>query len=298
MPFASSVGAPGPQYAIYNDSDDEMIPSTYQQQESLTIWDRLRGRGHRPAVPPPQSGYLTLIPLSDSRLKPQNTSLIVGCLVSLLGRLCMPCKHPSRSGHMGFRQAFLSLLHSRSAPANLQLTLAIASVCGVFFLVPRGVTVGSIQVRASVSTQPRLACLFLVLVPCLCALSEHCQCLNGQQNISGQQHSCLRSTHVGNAAVLKVSTLCCASAQVHSSQISFNTSKSTYQILLTATIPVYNPNYLRVSWQAGKRALPVRDALEGEHAGRLGVMEARQAGQETCSVLASLGKGLVRQAPI
>jgi hypothetical protein len=29
---------------------------------------------------------------------------------------------------------------------SLQLILAIASVCGVFFLVPRGVTVGSIQV--------------------------------------------------------------------------------------------------------------------------------------------------------
>ncbi len=34
--------------------------------------------------------------------------------------------------------------------------------------------------------------------------------------------------------------------QVHSSQISFNTSKSTYQILFTATVPVYNPNWLPV----------------------------------------------------
>jgi hypothetical protein len=36
--------------------------------------------------------------------------------------------------------------------------------------------------------------------------------------------------------------------QVHSSQISFNTSKSTYQIVLTATVPVFNPNYLPVSF--------------------------------------------------
>lgn len=35
--------------------------------------------------------------------------------------------------------------------------------------------------------------------------------------------------------------------QVRSSHMSFNTSKSTYQIILTATIPIYNPNFLQVA---------------------------------------------------
>ena len=33
---------------------------------------------------------------------------------------------------------------------------------------------------------------------------------------------------------------------VDSSEISFNTSFNSYQILLTATIPIYNPNYMKV----------------------------------------------------
>eukprot|EP00198_Chlamydomonas_reinhardtii_P011636 XP_001700973.1 predicted protein [Chlamydomonas reinhardtii] len=36
------------------------------------------------------------------------------------------------------------------------------------------------------------------------------------------------------------------SCLVRSSRMSFNTSKSTYQIILTATIPIFNPNYLPV----------------------------------------------------
>ncbi|KAG2450302.1 hypothetical protein HYH02_004809 [Chlamydomonas schloesseri] len=90
------------------------------------------------APPPVQSNYLTLIPLNDERLKPRHTALLVSCL----------------------------------------LLLAVALAAGVFVVVPRGVTVGSIQVR--------------------------------------------------------------------SSRMSFNTSKSTYQIILTATIPIFNPNYLPV----------------------------------------------------
>uniref|UniRef100_A0A7S0RPS6 Uncharacterized protein n=1 Tax=Chlamydomonas leiostraca TaxID=1034604 RepID=A0A7S0RPS6_9CHLO len=119
------------------DSDDEpILPPNGQQRGGGTWWSKLRSRPERAAEP--ESAYLTLVPLSDSRLKPQHTNLIVGSL----------------------------------------LLLAVASVTCVFLLVPRGVTVGSIQVR--------------------------------------------------------------------SSQISFNTSKSTYQILLQATIPVYNPNYLSI----------------------------------------------------
>ncbi|EFJ44748.1 hypothetical protein VOLCADRAFT_118686 [Volvox carteri f. nagariensis] len=60
----------------------------------------------------------------------------------------------------------------------MQLLLAVVLAAGVFFAVPRGVTVGSIQVR--------------------------------------------------------------------SSRMSFNASKSTYQIILTATIPIFNPNYMPV----------------------------------------------------
>ncbi|KAL6761386.1 hypothetical protein V8C86DRAFT_2536887 [Haematococcus lacustris] len=116
-------------------SDDE----EYEQRPGAarSWWQRLRD-GPGPSPPQQTSGYLTLIPLSDSRLKPQNTNLIV----------------------------------------SVMLILAVAAVAGVWVLVPRGITVGSIE--------------------------------------------------------------------VHSSQISFNTSKSTYQILLTATMPVFNPNYLSV----------------------------------------------------
>lgn len=121
-----------PLEALFGDSDDD------EPQQGNDSQRRGGGWWARPQQGPPQSDYLTLIPLSDSRLKPQRTQLIVAVL----------------------------------------LILGVLAVASVFVLVPRGVTVGTIQ--------------------------------------------------------------------VHSSQISFNTSKSTYQILLTATIPVYNPNYLPV----------------------------------------------------
>mmetsp|Transcript_131 Transcript_131/g.286 ORF Transcript_131/g.286 Transcript_131/m.286 type:complete len:254 (+) Transcript_131:98-859(+) len=88
--------------------------------------------------PPPQSGYLTLIPLSDSRLQPPRTK-------SLLA---------------------------------LVITLSLLSASAVFFLVPRGVSVGTIK--------------------------------------------------------------------VHSHSISFNRTQATYQIVLSTSIPVYNPNWLPV----------------------------------------------------
>jgi len=35
--------------------------------------------------------------------------------------------------------------------------------------------------------------------------------------------------------------------QVHSHQIQFNRTQATYQVVLSTSIPVYNPNWLPVS---------------------------------------------------
>ncbi|GFR47105.1 hypothetical protein Agub_g8678, partial [Astrephomene gubernaculifera] len=118
-----------------DDSDSEYF--AVRRQAPVSWLERIRNFGQRPQ-PQVQSNYLTLIPLSDDRLKPRRTKLLVSGL----------------------------------------LLLAVALAAGVFVAVPRGVTVGSIQVR--------------------------------------------------------------------SSRMSFNTSKSTYQIILTATIPIFNPNYMPV----------------------------------------------------
>ncbi len=49
-------------------------------RESSSWWKRMVAP-RKPPPEEPQSDYLTLIPLSDSRLKPQRTRLIVGSLV-------------------------------------------------------------------------------------------------------------------------------------------------------------------------------------------------------------------------
>eukprot|EP00878_Enallax_costatus_P021111 GHUV01022342.1.p1 GENE.GHUV01022342.1~~GHUV01022342.1.p1 ORF type:complete len:199 (+),score=11.48 GHUV01022342.1:381-977(+) len=99
------------------------------------IWRRL----HPPAPAPYESQYLTLIPLSDARLRPRQTKLIVSSL----------------------------------------LLLAVTAVVCVFLAVPRGVSIGSID--------------------------------------------------------------------VHSTKMTFNSTTLTYRIILQADVPVYNPNYLKVS---------------------------------------------------
>ncbi|MEW5299304.1 MAG: hypothetical protein WDW38_003394 [Sanguina aurantia] len=122
-------GTNGQQYP--SDSEDE---DQFPSKQSESWWQRLT----RSTPISPQSGYLTLVPLSDERLKPRRTKLLISFL--LMGTLAL--------------------------------------VCAVYFLVARGVTVGTIL--------------------------------------------------------------------VHSSQMSFNSSKSTYQIILAATLPIYNPNYFPV----------------------------------------------------
>ncbi|GIM11256.1 hypothetical protein Vretimale_14786, partial [Volvox reticuliferus] len=145
----SDVGSPvneSPQIAYQNcvlgdDSDSDTGAHYYanRRRPPATLLERMMNFVQRSPPPPPvQSNYLTLIPLSDHRLKPRHTTLLVSCL----------------------------------------LLLAFSLAAAVFVLVPRGVTVGSIQVR--------------------------------------------------------------------SSRMSFNTSKSTYQIILAATIPIFNPNYMPV----------------------------------------------------
>lgn len=86
----------------------------------------------------PQSAYLTLIPLSDARLRPTRTRLII----------------------------------------SASLLFTCAAICAVFFLVPRGISVGTIKVK--------------------------------------------------------------------SSTISFNTSIMSFTLLLGTTIPIYNPNFVKV----------------------------------------------------
>lgn len=100
--------SPPTQYAatfpFYSDDSDGEEPMVRRDVRSTAWWHRLR-HGSPPSEQP-QSAYLTLIPLSDSRLKPQHTKLIVGTLL------------------------FLTLI----------------SVCFVYFAVARGVTIGSIEV--------------------------------------------------------------------------------------------------------------------------------------------------------
>ncbi|KAG2441136.1 hypothetical protein HXX76_003988 [Chlamydomonas incerta] len=124
--------------AAGSDSDDAEYFYPNRGRQAPATWFDRIKNLGQRAPPPVQSNYLTLIPLNDERLRPRHTALLVSCL----------------------------------------LLLAVALATGVFVVVPRGVTVGSIQVR--------------------------------------------------------------------SSRMSFNTSKSTYQIILTATIPIFNPNYLPV----------------------------------------------------
>lgn len=126
------------------------IQADYVQQRG--VWDRIKALWAaqrwrlpwaRPAAePPPPSGYLTLIPLSDARLQPRDTRLTA---------------------------AFL-------------LLFACAVAGAVFVAVPRGVSVGEISVKTD--------------------------------------------------------------------RMSWNTTKSTYQLKLLARVPVYNPNYLS-AWIEG-----------------------------------------------
>ncbi|KAL3134864.1 hypothetical protein ABBQ32_007830 [Trebouxia sp. C0010 RCD-2024] len=85
--------------------------SEYDQRRSITAmlrnwWtEHIRGT---PAKQYPVSGYLTLIPLSDERLKPRRTKLLVGGL----------------------------------------MLFAILAAVGVYLLVPRGISVGEIQLQS------------------------------------------------------------------------------------------------------------------------------------------------------
>ena len=104
-------------------------------------------RSREPTGPPPPSGYLTLIPLSDARLQPRDTRLTA---------------------------AFLTAF-----------ALLIAAV--VFIAVPRSVSVGDISVAAD--------------------------------------------------------------------RMSWNTTKASYQLRLVATLPVFNPNFLRASIEGELKVL-------------------------------------------
>jgi hypothetical protein len=99
-PTVQSLQQQHPQYFTDDDDDDDtLIERGNVHEEANSIWWRTK----RPQL---TSGYLTLIPLSDSRLKPRNTRLIIGAAI----------------------------------------LLCVASVCIVFFTVARGVTVGTIEV--------------------------------------------------------------------------------------------------------------------------------------------------------
>ncbi|DBB18697.1 hypothetical protein WJX82_008928 [Trebouxia sp. C0006] len=85
--------------------------SEYDQQQTpvsrLRAWWAEHVRGS-PAKQYPVSGYLTLIPLSDERLKPRRTKLLVGGL----------------------------------------MLFAVLAAVGVFLLVPRGISVGEVELQS------------------------------------------------------------------------------------------------------------------------------------------------------
>lgn len=128
--------------------DTAAFAPPFQAEQQRSVWDRAKawygvhvrlpwgGAAHEP---PPPSGYLTLIPLSDARLQPRDTRVTA---------------------------AFL-------------LLFACVVAGAVFVAVPRAVSVGEITVKAD--------------------------------------------------------------------RMSWNTTKSTYQLKLLAQMPVYNPNFLSAS---------------------------------------------------
>lgn len=125
---------------LYEDFSGGFWPHNERSSSEGSKWSFWKLFSKRaPKTPPPESGYLTLIPLSDSRLKPRHTKFIVTTLVITF----------------------------------------LAALSAVFVLVPRGVSAGAIDIR--------------------------------------------------------------------STKMSFNTTTSTYRIVLLATIPIYNPNYLEVA---------------------------------------------------
>jgi len=100
-----------------------------------------------PEAPVPvQSGYLTLIPLSDDRLKPRQTKLTVAVLVGHSGALHPPAL-PQR---VRLTQHCRTMPRPDSAwprPDNAaQLFMAMLLAGMVFVLVPREVTIGEIRI--------------------------------------------------------------------------------------------------------------------------------------------------------
>ncbi|GAX75088.1 hypothetical protein CEUSTIGMA_g2532.t1 [Chlamydomonas eustigma] len=109
-----------PEYFTDDDDDyDTLIESRNIHEQANVHWWQSKS-------PQLTSGYLTLIPLSDSRLKPRNTRMIVGAAIFL----------------------------------------CIASVCIVFFTVARGVTVGSIEVVNSTINFNTSAGTYSIMLRC------------------------------------------------------------------------------------------------------------------------------------
>jgi len=70
-------------YSDYEDSDGGDDVEGRSPGGPGSWWRRLLGGGPRERQETPESGYLTLIPLSDSRLRPQHTRAIIGALVGV-----------------------------------------------------------------------------------------------------------------------------------------------------------------------------------------------------------------------
>lgn len=106
-----NLGSPDSGYGPYTsppfngEETDASTPRSWRFKVQKFFKDKLQWRRQEPTV---TSGYLTLIPLSDSRLRPQRTDVVVA----------------------------------------FSLLLAVAAALMVFFLVPRGVSNGEIHVQS------------------------------------------------------------------------------------------------------------------------------------------------------
>lgn len=127
-----------------HEDDDDETPSTMRYSSIRSLFQKIAfGR----AASAPESNYLTLIPLSDSRLKPRRTKLLVSIL----------------------------------------LLFTLAATCGVYFLVPRGISLGTVAIS--------------------------------------------------------------------SQQMSWNSTTGTYQLVLQAEVPIFNPNYMQATVEGSLQVL-------------------------------------------
>ena len=157
--------------------------------------------------PPPPSGYLTLIPLSDARLQPRDTRLTA---------------------------AFL-------------LLFACVVAGAVFVVVPRGVSVGEISVKADrMSWNTTKASAELALSGCwLPAISS--RPASTAQGALGAMRAVPASLHLQVCHLLLPAADPNRCTPLPPLPHRIAVLQSTYQLKLLAQVPVYNPNYLAAS---------------------------------------------------